>query len=1393
MGAEIDRLEVQIEASASRANAELNKLVNKLDRVASSLSGINSKGLIGFANGIEKLGRSMQTVSSVKVTDFTRIVNGINKFASVDIQKIGEASRAISILTTDLSRIGMISINSQGLSDLAGALAKLGYKTVTQAVDNIPRLTAALMGLVESLNSVGSVGFDLEGLRDLVSSIAKLGGKASTNAIPNIRSLGDALKQLITTLSTVPQVSNNVIALTNALANLASNGNRVSTATARLSRGLNLVSSSARTATKSTSGITFAVGKLYATYWVLIRAFGKFKKAIDISSDLTEVQNIVDVTFGNMKRKVEDLASTSIADFGMSELTVKQISSRFQAMGVAMGFTQDRMSDMSIELTKLAADMASFYNIEQEAVAEDLESIFTGQTRPLRTYGLDLTQATLQEWAMKQGIDANVQAMSQAEKTLLRYQYVLANTGAAQGDFARTSGTWANQIRILQQQFQALASVIGGVLINALKPFVVALNNVMSKVIQFAQTVANALGAIFGWTIEIDSGGMTNDFGDIADSTGDAAGNLGNAADAAKKLKTLVRGIDELNILSPDDSEPGNGGGNTGTGIGGGAGGAGSANLVKVESAFDKYKSEIQNLFQLGEYIGQALTDVMNSIDWESIYAGARNFGKGLADFLNGLISPELFGAVGRTIAGALNTAVYSALSFGITFDWEDLGLSIATGINEFFNTFDFEALAQTLNTWVDGIEKAISKALENLDWNSIMSGLGKFFSNLEIDTVAAIIGVLTIRKIGKLQIGKALDQVIGTSIATWIAGKGKSIASALGTAIAGIFSQISLSSIAGALGAVFSSINPGLFGEVFISLEQFTAGTWLDTNTWTGIPASIHNAIVAVIDAIGQAVSEGATILGSTLKEFLGGIFNWDSTMAIFEDARANFEKGGLYIIQGVLEGIVGAVGFIVEPIGDFFVGLWNAICDVFGIHSPAEEMKPLGEYILLGVVEGFKGKISDFSEAVSDWYENSVKPWFTIEKWEELFSNINTAFLGKMGEWKENAIAFVTEKVPEIPNKIAEFFEELPDKFSEIGKNIISGLWQGMQEGQGVLKKGAGDICLDLVGNFRENLDINSPSRVFAEIGNYAILGLVGAFTDSGIVKEQIYLFTESLISIFREQLSPENFALIAENAMFAFVEAFNMGFQNMQLASGESMLLLSTSVVNTLTLLNQRISVIFTAIAVMIQQKWALMLNQTRLSWTQINNLVSQNLDVLNTKLVSGMTVANMNWSAKWDQFVERVRNACAEVENAVSNLSDSVKNMCDSMMSAIRAVKDAASSMGSISVSGGSVRGFASGGYPETGELFMARENGINEMVGRIGNRSAVANNDQIVEAIRAAVVQGINADEQNALLREQNALLRAILDKDTDVSLDGRSLVDGIDKARKRMGVNFQPA
>lgn len=479
------------------------------------------------------------------------------------------------------------------------------------------------------------------------------------------------------------------------------------------------------------------------------------KDAIELSSNLTEVQNVVENAFGEKgTAAVEKFVETSRTEFGMAELLAKRVSSRFQAMGVSMGITGQQvakananisgsmadaydkttasMSAMSLNLTRLAADMASFYNVDQEESAEALNAVFTGMTRPLRRFGLDLTQATLQEWALKQGMDVDVQAMTQAEKTLLRYQYVMANTTMVQGDFARTSQTWANQVRILRQNFEVLGSTIGNILINTFRPLVIWLNNAMGAVISFAETIGNALGTIFGWQIlHTPSGSVADYYDDMADATdsigtagNNAADGLDNANKSAKEFQETVLGFDKLNKLSavPIATTPKSSGSGGGTPAGSGgvapASGAGAQfSIVKKDSWLEDYKSEIDSLYKLGDYISQKLTEAMERINWDAAYEKARGFGTGLADFLNGLISPELFKAVGETVASSLNTALQLLNEFGTKFEWGEFGTSLSSGLVSYLTTFDWKLAAEDFNTLVNGIQTTIGAALD--DFNS--------------------------------------------------------------------------------------------------------------------------------------------------------------------------------------------------------------------------------------------------------------------------------------------------------------------------------------------------------------------------------------------------------------------------------------------------------------------------------------------------------------------------------------------------------------------------------------------------------------------------------------------------------------------------------------------------
>lgn len=804
--AEIEQLTIGIEAEAKTANKVVENLSNKIGLLADALDRVDTGKLSGIATGIRKLSDAAVGFKGAKSTELSSLASTLKKFDGIDtnslygisssmkalsdgiksaqgvdtsgfsdvvssISKLGGTKATsgtqnlikikddLSRFVDGMNRVESLTFDTSNLSNLLSDIKGLGSKASSDATKNLPTISAQFQNFVRQMNKIGSLTFDTTNLSNLISSISKMGGKGVTAAVGNIPKLAEAMKDLMTTLSRAPTVSQNVIDMANALAQLGKAGSGIGAATNSISKMSVTTIRASGKVKNALKGMQGGFRSLLRTLAPLIGAFQLFnfgKQAMEISSDLTEVQNVVDVTFGDFKSKIEDLAKVSITDFGMSELTTKQISSRFQAMGTAMGFAQGEMADMSVNLTKLAADMASFYNVEQEDVARSMQSIFTGETEPLRKYGLDLTQATLQEWAHKQGIDAKMQSMSQMEKTMLRYQYVLANTGAAQGDFLRTSESWANQVRILKQNFEQLASVIGGVLINAFKPVVKAVNAAMGAIIAFAKTISNALGQIFGWTYEESGGGFAQEFDNAAIGAGAIEDATGGAADNIKKMQAGLRAFDELKVINmPDNNQGGSGGGGGGTGGAIGGAEAAGGKWVQGESILEKYKSDIDTLYKLGEHIGKTLTDAMNNIDWDSVYRKAENFGKGLADFLNGLISPELFGATGRTIAGALNTAIHAALAFGETFDWEDFGLSIATGINEFFETFKADKLAKTINTWIKGALKTATTMLKKTDFKMIGEKIGKFLAG--IDWIGYV-----------KETGKLIWEAIKAALATW-------------------------------------------------------------------------------------------------------------------------------------------------------------------------------------------------------------------------------------------------------------------------------------------------------------------------------------------------------------------------------------------------------------------------------------------------------------------------------------------------------------------------------------------------------------------------------------------------------------------------------------------------
>lgn len=211
------------------------------------------------------------------------------------------------------------------------------------------------------------------------------------------------------------------------------------------------------TASTTAAKIAKAIGSAFVTKQVI--AFGK--AAIGVASDLNEVQNVVDTTFGDGSVKIDEWAKNAAEAFGESELQAKQFTSTLGAMFKSMGVGQADMEEMSMSLAGLAGDMASFYNLDPTEAFEKLRSGISGETEPLKQLGINMSVVNLEAFAMSEGITKSYQEMTQAEQATLRYQYIMSATADAQGDFANTSDSLANQQRILQLEIQTLAAEIG--------------------------------------------------------------------------------------------------------------------------------------------------------------------------------------------------------------------------------------------------------------------------------------------------------------------------------------------------------------------------------------------------------------------------------------------------------------------------------------------------------------------------------------------------------------------------------------------------------------------------------------------------------------------------------------------------------------------------------------------------------------------------------------------------------------------------------------------------------------------------------------------------------------------------------------------------------------------
>lgn len=1304
MGAEIDRLEIAIESKATKANNALDDIVNKLERLSNALNSVNGGGLTAFAQGIEKIASASSQLHNVKTADFTRLSKNIRDLSTLNNKSLYGAAHAMWTMASAMNGFGNVSANSVAVAGFAKDISKLGNKNVVSAIDNMPRLASALKAMME-------------------------------------------------TLSKAPTVSKNLIQMTNALAGLASQGNKVGSASNILISGLNRTGSAMSRTRTHTLSLASAFGKFYATYFPVIRGMKKIWKSIESSMGYVETLNYFDAAFGQVAEKADlsawkeagadsaqayydsfssrakeltskmtgfnisdtgVLSATGKASLGIDPNKLMNYQGMFAQMSSSMGVTSETSLKLSEALTKIGADLASVKNMDFDKVWTDMASGLAGMSRTLDKYGANIRNVNLQQKLNELGIKANITALNQNDKALLRTIILLDSTRYAWGDLADTLNLPANQMRLLTANFGNLARAIG----NLFLPVVAKVLPYINGLVIALQRLVSWLGSLLGVDMsKITSavGGSSDAVSDLLDSADGTSDALGSAADNAKKLKNITMGIDELNIVSqPEES-----------GSGGGVGGIGSGLLddafldafkeyqIEWDRAFEEAENRAQRIadriiaafkrgdwYGIGEYLSISLRDALNKIPWDTVYDGAKRFGTGLAEFLNGLIRPDTFYAVGQTVAGALNTAIYAALSFGEEFDFANFGTSLAAGVNGFFQNYDFAALAQTLNVWVDGLKTTIASFLDDLSWEDILDATTTFLDELELDTLAVLVGAITWKFAGK----KLTAAILGSEFVSTIG------------------------------------------HEIFATGVHITIGATIGFTVGTGIKDSIlkaflpektdwDNGIKAISDYEERYKGLSGTInmVSDSFSAAKNAIFglpfiesgNRAGAMAIELEKISN----GAILSDEKLQKLKTTFRLTSEDMETLRQAMLDANPEVFEMTNSFKELDTLSFESLEDISYGLS-LIKDGTVDATNAFEEFRKPMWGMN--EDALNFFSTLQNGNVD------ISEITGSVSEMTGETKSIFGTWSNDISEKVRQTVENIkscwsekWDGVQ------------VWLE------ENVAPWFSAEQWYNIGQGILDGFALKWEEFKLWWQETALFVwweENVVPWF----SIDTWYTLADGILQGISTKWND--------------LVKLWTTNITKWWNTNVAPWFTV------AKWqTLGENLKNGVFNGFKGIAQKTVDVLNSIIAAFEGMVN-------------------KVVDKVNDLIEKINDALGAFVPNIPSIKFKAD-FGRIPVPQ-----FAEGGFPTSGEMFLARENGINEYVGRIGHRSAVANNDQIVESVSIGVAYGVETAVSNALapyLQQIAQNTRETADKDMSVNIDDRDIARANMRGTKAMGLRLR--
>lgn len=731
------------------------------------------------------------------------------------------------------------------------------------------------------------------------------------------------------------------------------------------------------------------IGKL-AVAAFSVKAIVNFgKECINLGSDLTEVQNVVDVTFGSLNTEVNRFAENAITQFGLGQTVTKKYVGTFGAMAKAFNFSNKEALAMSETLTGLTGDVASFYNLSSDEAYTKLKSVFTGETETLKDLGVVMTQNALDQYALANGYGKTTSKMSEQEKVALRYKFVLDKLNIANGDFARTSDSWANQTRVLSLRFNELKAALGQGFINIFTPIVKGINWVLSKLQVLANAFKSFTEMIFGNAGGDDSTSTVSNLASDASDASDAVSGIGDSAKkSAKDLKSLAS-FDTAQILKKDDSK-------SKSSSGSGAGGKIDTSGLNLTDNIKKQASNIE--------------DILNGVNLEPLKKSFNNLREAISYFGQGC---------GKILDGFYNNYLKPLGNYVIS----DALPHFLNSTAEAMKSIDFDKLKSAFDDLWKSLEPFTENVGNGLLWfyDKVLLPLGTWTIN---EVVPAFLKILS----GALDIvNQAIEDIkpiwkwfwdkVLSPITTWTGGVIVDVLNGVGDALKWISdNEVAMSIIEGvaiAIGLVTGAL----------TLYNIAMGV---CNVVTGIFAGIMAILTSPITIV-------IAIIGALIAAIILCVKHWDqikeTAKNCWEGIKNAWNNAGQWFNEK-----------IVIPIKNFFGNLWNNIKNTASgaWHGIKEVFSGIGNW--------FSDKFQSARNGIQNAFQN-IGNWFQDRK-----NDITNAF-GNVGNWFSNIFQEAYNGITRIFSNIGNFFsgiwERVKNAFSNLGINIGNAISDSVKSG--------------------------------------------------------------------------------------------------------------------------------------------------------------------------------------------------------------------------------------------------------------------------------------------------------------------------------------------------------